>query len=97
MEVIFEIEKSNVQKVKDSLLKDEIVNRASIMFKEGNALGLENKYYCYVSGVEEACERSKELMKELGKEVDEKTKEEILEKIKQEENQAMQGFGGIFS
>ena len=96
MEVIYEIEKSDVQKVKDVLLKDEVVNRASIVFKDGNALGLENKYYCYISGVEEACEKSEELMKNLGKKVDEKTKEEILQKIKQEEEQAMQGFGGIF-
>ena len=96
MEIIYEIEKSKVQKVKDTLLKDDLVARASILFKDGNALGFQNKYYCYISGVEEACKKSEELMKDLGKKVDEKTKEQILLKIKQEEDQAIQGFGGIF-
>ena len=96
MQVIFEMEKSNLQKAKDILLKDESVNRASVMFKDGNVLGMKDKYYCYVSGLEEACKKSEELMKDLGKKVDEKTKEQILQKIKQEEDQAMQGFGGIF-
>ncbi len=96
MKAIFEIEKSNVQKTKDILLKDDVVARASILFKHGNALGLGNKFYCYISGVEEAVKKSKELMKNLGKEVNEKTKEKILQKINEEEDQAMQGFGGIF-
>jgi len=96
LEVIYEIEKSNLQKVKGALLKDEIVNRASVTFKDGNVLGFENKYYCYISGVEEACKKSEELMKDLGKKVNEKAKEEIIQKIEQEEEQAMQGFGGIF-
>lgn len=96
MKVIYEIEKSNVQKVKDVLLKDDVVGRGSVLFKDGNTLGLENKYYCYVSGVEEACRKSEELMKDLGKKVDEKTKKQIIQKIEQEEDQAMQGFGGIF-
>ena len=96
MKVIYETEKSNFQKSKDILLKDDLVGRASILFKDGDALGLEDKYYCCVSGVEEACKKSEELMKNLGKKVDKKTKEEILQKIKEEEEQAMQGFGGIF-
>ena len=96
MQIIFEIEKSKLQKVKDTLLMDDLVGRASILFKDGKALGLDNKYYCFISGLEEACKKSKDLMKDLGKEVEEKTKEQILKKIKEEEDQAMQGFGGIF-
>ncbi len=96
LEVIYEIEKPNLQKVKDVLLKDDVVGRASVLFKDGNALGFENKYYCYVSGIEEACKKSEELMKDLGKKVDEKEKEQIIQKIKEEEDKAIQGFGGIF-
>lgn len=96
MEIVYEIDKSNFQKVKDILLNDDLVGRASILFKDGNTIGLGNKYYCYISGIEEACKKSKELVKDLGKEVDDKTKEQVLTKIKQEEDQAMQGFGGIF-
>ena len=96
LEVIYEIEKSNLQKVKDNLLKDDIVGRASVLFKDGSILGLENKYYCYISGIEEACKKSEELMKNLGKKLDEKKKEHIIQKIKEEEYQAIQSFGGIF-
>jgi cobyric acid synthase len=96
LEVVYEIEKSNLQKAKGKVLTDDIVGRASILFKEGNALGAGNKYYCYISGIEEACKKSEELMKDLGKKVDEKTKEQIIKKIKEEEDKAMHGFGGIF-
>ena len=94
MKVIYEVEKPKLQKVKDVLLKDDIVGRASVLFKDGNTLGLENKYYCYISGIEEACKKSEEIMKDLGKKV--KEKEKILEKIKEEEERAIQGFGNIF-
>jgi len=96
LEVIYQIEKSNIQKAKDMLLKDDIVGRASVLFKDGNLLGFENKYFCYISGIEEACRRSEELIKGLGKKMDGKTKEQIIKRIKDEEDQAMQGFGGIF-
>lgn len=96
MEIMFELEKSSLQKAKDLLLGDDLVARASVIFKDGGILGLENKYYCYISGLEEACKKSEELMKNLGKMVDEKTKKEILQKIKREEDQAIEGFGGIF-
>lgn len=96
MKVIYEIEQSDLKKVKDKLLKDDLVGRASVVFKDGKALELGDKYYCYLSGSEDACERSEELMKELGKKVDGEEKEKVIQKIQEEEDQAMQGFGGIF-
>ncbi len=96
MKEIYEIEQSDLQKVKDKLLKDDLVGRASVVFKDGKALELEDKYYCYVSGSEDACKKSEELMKKLGKKVDGKEKEKVIQKIQEEEDQAMQGFGGIF-
>ncbi len=97
MEIIFKIEKQNLQKVKDILLKDETVSKASINFKESKGLGLVgDHYYCYISGLDEACEKAKELTKDLAEVVNEKAAKEIIEKIKSEEESAMTGFGDIF-
>ena len=96
MEILYEIEKSDLQKVKDVLLKDDLVGRASVLFKDGSTLGFGNKYYCYVSGIEEACKKSEELMENLGKKIKEEEKEKVVQKIKEEENSAIKGFGGIF-
>jgi len=97
MEVVFKIEKRNLQKVKDVLLKDEIVSRASVMFKESKSLDLEgNHYYCYISGLNEACDKAKELTKELAEIINEEDAKKIIEKIKSEEETAMTGFGDIF-
>ena len=97
MEIIFKIEKQNLQKVKDALLKDETVSKASIIFKESNSLGLEGKhYYCYISGLDETCKKAKELTKNLAEVVKGKDANEIIKKIKSEEESAMTGFGSIF-
>ncbi len=97
MEIVFKIEKQNLQKVKDVLLKDETVSKASVMFKESKSLGLkENYYYCYISGLNEACDKAKELTKDLAEVVNEKDAKKIIEKIKSEEDSAMTGFGNLF-
>ncbi len=51
---------------------------------------------CYISGLEEQCKKALELTKGLIKEVKDKEKEEVINKIKEEENKAMESFGGIF-
>ena len=97
MEVIFKIEKQNLQKVKDILLKDEMISKASVTFKESKSLGFEGDYYyCYISGLDEACDKAKKLTKDLVDVVNEKDAEEIIKKIKSEEETAMTGFGNIF-
>lgn len=104
MEMVLSMETKDYQKVKDMLLKDDIVSRASIIFKEAKILDKEG-YYCYMSGLEDQCKRALELIKtkddkgnvtELAKEVTGKEKEELIKKIKEEESKAMEGFGGIF-
>jgi len=96
MEILLSVDIKDLQKFKDILLKDDIVSRASIMFKEGKALQGKEIYYCYVSGLEEQCKRAKELTKDISKEVEGKEKDEVLKKIKEEEQKAMEGFGGLF-
>ena len=106
MEIVLQIKTKNYQKVKDILLKDDSVSRASIVFKEGGIIGKEG-YYSYIIGSEEQCKRTLSLVKqkdektgeviELAKEVGGKDKEELISKIKEEEDRAIEGFGNIIS
>jgi hypothetical protein len=97
MEVVFKIDKKNLQKVKDIFLTDEQISKASVTFKESSSLGLKgNYYYCYISGLDEACNKAKNVTKDLAEIVKEKDAKEIIEKIKAEEESAITGFGGIF-
>ena len=85
MEIVFKIKKQNLQKVKDVLLKDELVSKASIVFKESKSLGFdEDEYFCYISGLEEACSKAKELVKDLAETVTSVEEEKIISKIKEE-------------
>lgn len=104
MELVLSIETKNYQKMKDILLKDDSVSRASIVFKEGGIIGKEG-YYSYIIGSEKQCRRALDLVKlkdektgeviELAKEVIGKEKEELINKIKEEEDKAIEGFGNI--
>jgi len=71
MEVILHTDGNNYKKIKEKLLSDEIVNRASIVFKEATQFGKESGYLCVVTGDEERCKRALELAKG---EVEEKEK-----------------------
>jgi len=95
MEILLSTEIKDFPKFKEMLLKDDIVSRASIVFKEGK---VENRivYYCYISGLKEQCKRALELTKEIAKEAKGKEKNEVIKKIKEEEQKAMEGFGSIF-
>ena len=106
MEIVLSIEQKNFQKVKEILLKDDVVSRASIIFKEAKGLTGKEGFYCYISGSEEQCKNALERVKienektgevlEIAKEVSGDEKEEVMRKIKEEENKALEGFGGIF-
>jgi hypothetical protein len=106
MEIVLSIEQKNLQKVKDILLKDDVVSRASIVFKEAKGLTGKEGFYCYISGSEEQCKKALEKVKveneetgevvDIAKEISGEEKEEVVNKIKEEENRALEGFGGIF-
>src|SRR4030042_4292316 len=99
MEIVLHIESKNYAKVKDILLKDDIVSRSSMTFKEGGIIKKEG-YYCYLSGTEEQCKKALELIKEKNEETSEETelaneaskeeKEELINKIKEEEDKAIE-------
>lgn len=105
MEVVLHAETKNYQRVKEALLKDEEVSRASIIFKDAKNYGGKEGYYVYISGLEEQCKKALEIVKqkdekgnvvELAKEVEGREKENFIKKIKEEENRANEAFGGIF-
>jgi hypothetical protein len=97
MEIVLKIRKENLQKVKDILLTDDTVSRASLIFKETKSLGFkDNEYFCYISGLEEACNKAKELTKKLAEISNKKEESDVIKKIKEEEESAMSGFGNIF-
>jgi hypothetical protein len=107
MELVLSIATDKYQKVKDKLQKDNLTSRASMIFKEAKGI-IEGKdgYYCYISGTEEQCKRILELIAPknpktgevfvYATEVNGKEKDLIIAKIKEEENKALEGFGGIF-
>ena len=90
------IESKNLQKAKDLLLKDDVVSRASLTWREAKSFGFSEGYYIYISGTDEQVKGAEELTKELRKEVKDKEKEEVIRKIKEEQDKAMEGFGSIF-
>ncbi|MEM5772729.1 MAG: hypothetical protein QXL86_00675 [Candidatus Aenigmatarchaeota archaeon] len=106
MEIVISIEQKNLQKVKDLLLKDDVISKASIVFKEAKSLNGKSGFYCYISGLDEQCKRALEKIKmknektgeisELAREVVGEEREEVINKIKEEEDKALEGFGGIF-
>jgi len=105
MEIVLFVESKKYQKVKDVLLKNEKVSKASIVFKDARNYGKDEGYYIYISGLEEQCKKALEIVKEkdekgntveLAEEVKDEEKEEFIKKIKEEENKANEAFGGIF-
>jgi len=105
MQIVMLIKTDNYQKVRDILLRDDVVSRASMIFKDAKNYGKEG-YYCILSGTEEQRKRAVQLVNlkdektgevtKLAEEIEGKEKQEIINKIKEEENRAIEGFGGIF-
>ena len=98
MDVVIHSEGDNYSKLKEKLLLDETVNRASITFKDAKQYGKGSGYLCVVSGDEERCKKALDIATEdeLGTEIDGEEKESVLSKIKEEGDRASEGFGSIF-
>ncbi len=95
MEIVLKFESKDLQKLKDVLLKDDSVSRASMIFKDGSFINTKG-YFCYISGTEEQVKKSEEITKDIAKKAEEKEKDELVKKIKEEESKAQEGFGAIF-
>jgi len=102
MEVILHAEGDNYRKLKERLLGDEVVNRASITFKDAKQFEKERGYFCIIKGDEERCAKALELAKdqetgeELAKELTGEEKEKVLKALEEEGDRANEGFGNMF-
>ena len=95
MEIVLHVASSNMNKLKEVLNKDDIVSRASIIFKQGAIID-KSDYFCMIYGTEEQCARAIEISKDFAKEADKKDAESLAAKLKEEEESAGAGLGGIF-
>lgn len=92
MEILFKTK--NLEQLKQIILNDDILARASIIFKESSTLGEKEKFYfCLFSGTDNQCERAIHLLKDVAEISEDKA---IVEKIKEEQENAAKGFGAIF-
>lgn len=97
MKIVFKITNDRRAEVENLIRTDEVINRQSITIRAAESLGisgLENCYIMIIEGSEQSIERAKDLLKEKAEIVQESQK--ILDKIKEEEDNAVCGFGSIF-
>lgn len=95
MEIVLQLETKELSRLKDILLKDDKVSRASITFKDGGIIQKQG-YFCLISGTEEQCKHAIAICKDFAKEADAKDRDNVIKKIKEEEQKASEGLGGIF-
>jgi hypothetical protein len=95
--VIFEVKAAEAGKI-NTLIKDDLVSRQSIVIREANSLDIKAEVsYLKVEGSTEGLKRAEELAKELGmKKLPVKKAKTIDEKIKEQEDSAATGMGMIF-
>ena len=95
MEIVLKVKSENYQKVREILLKDDIISRASIIFKDGNQFGFENFYLIYISGTDEQIKKAIGVTKDLAEKLEEEKEKDVIKKLKEESEKAIEGFGSI--
>lgn len=95
--VIFEVKSAEAGKI-NTLIKDDLVSRQSIVIRDANSLDIKEEVsYLKVEGSTEGLKRAQELAKELGmKKLPVKKAKTIDDKIKEQEDSAATGMGMIF-
>lgn len=95
--VIFEVKTDDVGKI-NTLLKEDLVSRQSILTRDANSLGVDKEVsYVKIEGSEQGIKKAEEISKELGfKKLDTKEAEELNKKIEEQEDSAASGMGMIF-
>ncbi len=97
MKILFYLEKDKFQKISDIVLKNDLLARQSVNFREAASLGLkETGYYLELDCSEEAAAEARKLLKDLAKELAGKDKDKILDIIQKQDEAAQKGFGAIF-
>lgn len=95
MEVVLYVEGEAAEKLREILLKDEVVSRANVLFKDAKPLDREG-FYIRILGSEEQCKRALELSKDLAEEVSGEERERVLKALKSEDEEMLSGFSGVF-
>jgi hypothetical protein len=95
--VIFEVKSAEAGKI-NTVIKDDLVSRQSIVIREANSLDIKGEVsYLKIEGSTEGLKRAEELAKELGmKKLPDKKAKKVDEKIKEQEDSAATGMGMIF-
>jgi len=95
--VIFEVKKEQLGKINE-MLKDDTVNRQSILTRDASAIGIDKDVsYLKIEGSEEGLKRAEELANEYDfTKLSDADAEDVNGKIKEQEDQAADGMGMIF-
>lgn len=94
MQIVFYLESRNFKKALEILRKDEKVSLASIKSREASIIGKDG-YLIVVDGLDEYCNRAKEMLKDVATTLEDNEKQLALKKIEEEEKLAAESFGSI--
>jgi len=94
MELVLKTTRDKIGKLKDLLLKDNVVSRANILFLTAEFEG-KTAEYARVLGDEVQCKKALELSKGMAEEASAEEREEVLKKLAVEGEQAAEWFGAI--
>ncbi|MCX8187385.1 MAG: hypothetical protein N3F65_02100 [Nitrososphaeria archaeon] len=95
MALVLYADREKAEKLREILLKDDLVSRANVILKDAKMMDKEG-FYIRILGDEKQCERALELSKGLAEEVTGEEKEKILNLMKKEDEEMLSGFSGIF-
>ena len=95
--VIFEVKSEHLGKI-NTLIKDDLVSRQSILTRDSSSLDINDDVsYVKIEGSDEGLQRAIELAKELEfTKLPEKKAKKIDKKIQEQEDSAASGMGMIF-
>ncbi|RLG07074.1 MAG: hypothetical protein DRN59_01905 [Thaumarchaeota archaeon] len=93
--MILYVERGSADKLREILLKDDVVSRANVLFRDAKSLGKDG-YYVRVLGSEEQCKKALELAKDLAEEVSGEEREKVLKMLESEDEEMLSGFSGVF-
>jgi uncharacterized protein (DUF2164 family) len=94
MDLLLFCKKENGKKLEEKLKKDDLVSGASIKIRDAS-IANKDGFYFYLEGTEDRIKKARELAKDLSSEIDGEEKEKVKKILKEEEENAIEGFGAI--